>query len=83
VLTVDEMRGFEDLAPLSPDDKKASRTWQAVGLPALVDGGLMTPNEARAQLGLGPIEGGDEPRDPTVEDAPAPPTAPVEGDDAA
>lgn len=42
------------------DEAKSERTWQEVGLPALVAGGLMTPNEAREQLGLPPIAGGDK-----------------------
>ena len=70
VLTVDEMRALENLAPLSDEDKKQSRAWQEVGLPALVQDGLMTVNEARAQLGLAPIEGGDVPRDPVAAAAP-------------
>ena len=69
VLTVDEMRELEDLGPLSAEDRKQSRAWQEVGLPALVADGLMTPNEARAQLGLPPIAGGDTPRDPVAEAA--------------
>jgi HK97 family phage portal protein len=67
VLTVDEMRGLENFSPLSADDRKDSRSWQLVGLPALVSDGLMTVNEARAQLGLPPIPGGDVPRDPAAE----------------
>jgi len=63
-LTLDEVRKIEDLAPLADADRKGQRTWQEVGLPALVDDGIMTPNEARNQLGLPPIAGGDEPRDP-------------------
>ena len=59
VLTIDEIRDLEDRGPLSDEDKKQSRAWQEVGLPALVSGGLMTPNEARAQLGLPPVTGGD------------------------
>lgn len=61
LLTIDEMRGLEDMPPLSAEDKKQSRSWQAVGLPTLVEAGLMTPNEARAQLGLGPVAGGEVP----------------------
>jgi HK97 family phage portal protein len=64
LLTTDEMRAMEGLAPLSDGDRKTQRTWQEVGLPALVDDGVMTVNEARAQLGLGPVAGGDKPRDP-------------------
>jgi HK97 family phage portal protein len=67
VLTVDEMRGLENFSPLSADDRKDARAWQEVGLPALVADGLMTVNEARAQLGLPPIPGGDVPRDPAAE----------------
>ena len=63
-LTVDEVRRIEDLPPLVSDDKQAQRTWQEVGLPALVDDGIMTPNEAREQLGLPPLPGGDKARDP-------------------
>lgn len=70
VLTIDEMRSLENLEPLSPQDRKQSRAWQEVGLPALVQDGLMTPNEARAQLGLPPIAGGDVPRDPVAEATP-------------
>jgi HK97 family phage portal protein len=67
VVTVNEVRALEDMAPLSDDDRKQSRSWQEVGLPALVQDGLMTPNEARAQLGLPPIEGGDIPREPAAD----------------
>ncbi len=74
-LTVDEMRQLEDRPPLSAEDRKQSRAWQEVGLPALVQDGLMTPNEARAQLGLGPIPGGDEPRAPETT---TPPVAPFQ-----
>jgi HK97 family phage portal protein len=59
VLTVDEIRDLEEKPPLSAEDRKQSRAWQEVGLPALVSGGLMTTNEARLQLGLPPIPGGD------------------------
>lgn len=64
LLTVDEMRAFEDIAPLSPEDRKQQRSWQEVGLPTLVTDGLLTVNEARQQLGLPPIPGGDVMRDP-------------------
>jgi phage portal protein BeeE len=60
ILTIDEMRALEDMSPLSDEDRKQSKQWQTVGLPALVSGGVMTQNEARAQLGLGPVAGGDE-----------------------
>lgn len=66
VLTIDEMRHLEERPPLSPADRKQSRSWQEVGLPALVADGLMTLNEARAQLGLPPVDGGDVPRNPTA-----------------
>lgn len=65
-LTVDEIRQLEDRPQLSANDRKQSRSWQEVGLPALVGGGLMTVNESRAQLGLPPIPGGDVLRDPTT-----------------
>lgn len=67
LLTVDEMRALEDFPALSARDRKEQRAWQEVGLPALVEGGLMTVNEARSQLGLPPVAGGDVPRDPTEE----------------
>lgn len=54
-----EVRSLEDLPPLL-DEHRQDRAWQPVGLPALVTGGLMTQNEARAQLGLAKIAGGDE-----------------------
>lgn len=66
LLTSDEQRSLEDLPPLSKDDLKSSRPWQEVGLPALVNDGIMTINEARLQLGLPGIgPKGDKPRDPT------------------
>lgn len=74
-LTEDEVRELEDRAPLRDDERKRQRQWQLVGLPALVDDGILTPNEARAQLGLAPVPGGDVPRDPTAQ----PTTAPFNG----
>ena len=70
LLTTDEMRALEDFPALSDEDKKKQRSWQEVGLPALVADGLMTVNEARQQLGLPPIPGGDVPRDPLTEETP-------------
>jgi HK97 family phage portal protein len=69
VLTVDEIRDLEEKPPLSAEDRKQSRAWQEVGLPALVSGGLMTTNEARAQLGLGPVPGGDVVQEPVMTEA--------------
>lgn len=64
LLTLDEMRELEERPPMSDEDRKSQRTWQEVGLPALVDDGIMTVNEARGLLGLAPIAGGDKPRVP-------------------
>lgn len=55
--TVDEIRQIEDEAPI---DTKDARAWQEVGLPALVAGGVLTVNEARKELGLAPMPGGDD-----------------------
>lgn len=68
-LTEDEARALENLPPLDAADKKRQRQWQLVGLPTLVDSGLMTPNEARLQLGLPPTPGGDVLRDPLALEA--------------
>jgi hypothetical protein len=38
----------------------SGRSWQEVGLPALVAGRVMTVNEARGQLGLAPVPGGND-----------------------
>lgn len=65
VYTEDEMRDLEDRSPLPPRDQVPAKTWQAVGLPTLVDAGLVTTNEAREELGRPPIAGGDQMRDPT------------------
>jgi len=65
LLTIDEWRFDQDRAPLAVAEKK-ERPFQSVGLPALTGSGLMTVNEARAQLGLPPIAGGDVLHDPTI-----------------
>lgn len=59
---------FKELIAL--EAKQPDRTWQEVGLPALVDSGIFTPDDARAELGKGSIPGGDQIRIAT-------PTAPV------
>lgn len=71
-MSVSEMRDFEDWDELPPKEETPSKTWQPVGLPALVDDGIITPDEAREELGKAPLPGGQgsKPRDPLA----APPT---------
>lgn len=59
-LDKDEVRAWEDLAALPSEDVSHSKRWQEVWLTTLVDGGVMTKNEARVTLGLTPVPGGDE-----------------------
>ena len=49
-----------------PEAEGAPR-FAVIGAPALVQGGIMTLNEARAQMGLEPVPGGDELRDPDMD----------------
>lgn len=81
----DRMRDLGDainltLAPLVGDDVgwwdtsqveelRDDRDFSLVGLPSLVNAGLVTPNEARARLGLRPVDGGDELREPVLDEA--------------
>lgn len=55
-----------DLPRGDDDETGGPPIWQRVGLPALVDGGLLTPNEARTELARGPIPDGDLLRDPVA-----------------
>ena len=65
-MAVAEMRDFEDWEELPPREEVPSKTWQPVGLPALVDDGIITPDEAREELGKPPLPNGagSTPRDP-------------------
>ena len=62
-LAVDEMRDLEDREPVPPI-ASGEPQWQKVGLPALVDGQILTPNEAREELGRPGMAGGDKWREP-------------------
>jgi HK97 family phage portal protein len=66
IYTEEEMRDLEDRTPLPPREQVPTKTWQAVGLPALVDGQIITPDEAREELGRGPIPGGNVLRQPAA-----------------
>lgn len=63
-----DVSGVEALRP--------PKRYQEVGLPALVQGGILTQNEARSELGKPAIEGGDSLLDPLAAEQTSPESAP-------